>query len=133
MRSRIILLTASLLMAVTPAAFAQEQGDPNPEEIINNQIEYLSKYIEFDDIQLYYIDSTLQSDIPQLMDELSALRSGGMANTESYQTVSDKWMDHIDKAYERIFTKEQWEKYLKTSMGREKKARDKRMAKRQKK
>ena len=133
MRSRIILLTASLLMAVTPAAFAQEQGDPDPEEIINNQIEYLSKYIEFDDIQLYYIDSTLQSDIPQLMDELSALRSGGMANTESYQTVSDKWMDHIDKAYERFFTKEQWEKYLKTSMGREKKARDKRMAKRQKK
>ena len=120
-------------MAISPVAFAQEQGDPDPEEIINNQIEYLSKYIEFDDIQLYYIDSTLQSDIPQLMDELSALRSGGMANTESYQTVSDKWMDHIDKAYERFFTKEQWEKYLKTSMGREKKARDKRMAKRQKK
>ena len=129
--SKLILLSAASVVAASPAALAQEE--PTAEEIINNQLEYMCRYIEFDDVQLYYIDSTLQNDIPALMDELEALRKGGTANTEAYQIISDKWMEQIDNTYKKFFTKEQWDKYLRTAYGREMKARAKRMAKRQQK
>ena len=130
MHNKFFFTIVASMIALSPAAYAQEQ-DPTPEEIINSHLDYLCKYIEFDEVQLYYVDSTLQYDIPKLMDELSALRAGGVANSEAYQAVSDKWMEEIDRSYQSFFTEDQWARYLKTTYGRERKARQKRMAKRQ--
>ena len=47
---------------------------------------------------------------------------------ESYQPMLDKWADFFDRSYEKIFTPEQWKRYLKSAAGKEKKKRDIRMA-----
>jgi hypothetical protein len=64
-----------------------------------------------------------------MMADYEELRKAKVANQSMYQDVHDKWMDQIDKTYMRIFTDEQWAKYLKNGAARAQKARAKRKAK----
>ena len=44
--------------------------------------------------------------------------------------VQDKWMEQMYQSYKKVFTEEQWNKYLKAGAQRDKRNRDKREAKR---
>ena len=122
-----IFLFAAALLLAAPAALAQEPQQPNVDEIIAKQLENLTRTFKLDEVQ---VDSILQYNFRALNDEFDETRKGGASNAETYQAISDKWMDATDQAFERVFTEEQWKKYMKSTYGKEKTRRDKRMSER---
>lgn len=125
-----IFLFAAALLLAAPAALAQEPQQPNVDEIIAKQLENLTRTFKLDEVQVFYVDSILQYNFRALNDEFEETRKGGASNAETYQAISDKWMDATDQAFERVFTEEQWKKYMKSTYGKEKTRRDKRMSER---
>jgi hypothetical protein len=89
----------------------------------------LQNLLDLEDWQVFYVDSTLKHDFPAMMAEYDQLRKAKVTNTAMYQAVQDKWMDQVDRTYQRLFTEEQWKLYLKAGAGKAQKAREKRKAK----
>ena len=121
---------AALFAGSAPRAFAQEPQEPDVNEIIDKQLENLTRMFNLDDVQIFFVDSILQYNYPAMMDEVNRTRKTGASNTETYQIISDKWMAATDDAFEKVFTEDQWKKYLKSTYGKEKKRRDKRISER---
>ena len=119
----------ALMMTALPA-LGQEQEKPSPEKFAADHIEFLVRNLEIDEIQIFYADSIYQHNFFELIEEMESLKKKGMSANSVYEEVSDKWLDATDRALEKILTPEQWKKYLRTSFGKEKAKRDKRMAKR---
>lgn len=119
----------ALMMTALPA-LGQEQEKPSPEKFAAEHIEFLVRNLEIDEIQVFYADSIYQHNFHGLIEEVESLKKRGMSANSVYEEVSDKWLDATDRALEKILTPAQWKKYLKTSFGKEKSKRDKRMAKR---
>lgn len=124
------LLTAALFLAAAPALLAQEQQEPNIDDIILKQVDNLTAYYKLDDVQVFFVDSIINFNYHAMIDEMNDARKIGASNSETFQIISDKWMDATDKALEKLFTEEQWAKYMKSSYGKEKKRRDKRIEER---
>ena len=122
-----IILSAVLFLAASPALLAQEPQEPDITTIINNQIDNLTRSYNLDDVQVFFVDSILNYNYTAMMDEIQEARKVGASNSDTFQGISDKWMDATDKAFEKIFTEEQWAKYMKSTYGKEKKRRDKRI------
>lgn len=131
MKTRRLFLLAgvALLLAALPLS-AQEQQEPDVNQIINNQLENLTRSFKLDEVQVFFVDSILQYNYPAMMEEFARTRKTGASNQDTYQAITDKWMAATDEAFERIFTEEQWQRYLKSAYGKEKKRRDKRMSER---
>lgn len=126
----LILLSALFLLAAAPKALAQEPQEPDIDQVINNQIENLTRLFKLDEVQIFFVDSVLQYNYPAMMEEFNQTRKTGASNSDTYQAVTDKWMAATDDAFMKIFTEEQWQKYMKSSYGKEKKRREKRMQER---
>lgn len=116
------------LLLSAPIASAQEPEQPNIDEIIAKQIEEFERLYHIDEVQVFFVDSVLQTNFPGMMAEFENAKKGGAANAETFQLISDVWMDRTDKALEKIFTPQQWAKYMKSAYGKEKKKRDKRLS-----
>lgn len=124
------LAVAVLLPAGYGTAYAQQQEkQPDVYEQAEQEADRLQGLLDLEDWQVFYVDSTLKHDFPAMMADYEELRKAKVANQSMYQDVHDKWMDQIDKTYMRIFTDEQWAKYLKNGAARAQKARAKRKAK----
>ena len=121
---------AALTVGTAPQAFAQEPQEPDVNQIIDNQLETLTRMLNLDEVQVFFVDSILQFNYPAMMDEIAQTRKTGASNTETYQAVSDKWMAATDEAFEKVFTEAQWTRYMKSAYGKEKKRRDKRISER---
>ena len=80
--------------------------------------------------QEFYLDSILTHDYFAMRDEIMEKSRAKVNNMDVYQAIQDKWAERIYVAFRKVLDDEQWEKYLKGGAGREKKARDKREAKR---
>lgn len=124
------LFAATLLFAAAPLASAQEPQEPDMDKIIESQLENLTRMFKLDEVQVFFVDSILQHNFPAMTAEFEESRKSGATNGETYQAISDKWMAATDEAFERLFTEEQWKKYMKSTYGKEKKRRDKRMSER---
>ena len=122
------LLCGSLLYAQNPQG---EQGPPNFEELAAKEADNLMREFELDFRQVFLVDSLLQDMMPKMNEEMSAIQRSGATNREIFQITYDKWLDAIDKEYEKIFNDDQWKRYLKSTRGREKRKRHKRMADRE--
>ena len=129
-RKLLILIAAALFFVAAPRSFAQEQQEPDIDQVIQNQLDNLTKMFKLDDVQVFFVDSILTYNYHAMMDEMQEARKIGASNSETFQGISDKWMDATDKAFEKLFTEEQWAKYMKSSYGKEKKRRDKRIEER---
>ena len=112
-------------------AMAQEQKQPDIYQQAEAEADRLQRFLELEDWQVFYVDSTLKHDYPAMMAEYEKLRASKITNTNMYQAVQDKWMEQIDLTYKRIFTPEQWAAYLKSGAAKMQKAREKRKAKAQ--
>ena len=129
----------SILMFLSLSAFAQQMPmTPEEEEkqmrtAIDAQIENYADLLKLEDWQLFYMDSIMTHDYQAMRDELQVLNKAKVGNSDAYMDVQDKWMEQMHNSYQKIFTDEQWQKYLKSGAAREKKARDKRAAKHNKK
>ena len=130
-----ILKTLAIVALMVYASFNAAAQDPQQQEpidfaeIAEKQADAFQKRFNLDAVQLFRIDSLYQHDLPAMDAEMQGLRKAGMWNTNTYQAVSDKWMDIMDKGIEKIFTEEQWQKYMKSAHGKEQQKRDKRLAK----
>ncbi|NMB36934.1 MAG: hypothetical protein GX993_02685 [Bacteroidales bacterium] len=135
MRYSKFLLTMTLALLYGTLLYAQDpqggQNPPNFEEIAAKEADNLMKEFDLDFRQVFLIDSMLQDMMPKMNEEMSAIQRSGATNREIYMITYDKWLDAIDKEYEKIFDDDQWKRYLKSARGREKRKRDKRMAKRE--
>ncbi|MBR1538106.1 MAG: hypothetical protein IJ636_01215 [Bacteroidales bacterium] len=129
-RFQFAILAAVLLFAAVPCTWAQQPQEPDMDQIINSQLENLTRSFKLDEVQVFFVDSVLQHNFPAMTQEFEDTRRTGASNQETYQIISDKWMAATDEAFQRIFTEEQWAKYLKSSYGKEKKRRDKRIQER---
>lgn len=117
------------LIFVSTTATAQNKEEKDLPTIISEMLESLEKSLKLEDWQLFRMDSTLMFNYTALNDEIAELRRAGVYNNEIYMRTTDKWTSAVDTTFEKeILTPEQWKKYLKSDYGREKRARDKRMA-----
>lgn len=124
------MAVAVLMLAGYGTASAQQQEkQPDVYEQAEQEADRLQGLLDLEDWQVFYVDSTLKHDFPAMMADYEELKKAKVANQSMYQDVHDKWMDQIDKTYMRIFTDEQWAKYLKNGAARAQKARAKRKAK----
>lgn len=124
------LLTGSLLALSCTTAFAQNQEPESMESMAEKAADELARLLDLDDYQIFRVDSTFLHDYKALNEEIGELRRSQATNPELYYRISDYWGNRIDSTFRTFFTDKQWKSYLKTEMGREKRARDKRMAKR---
>ena len=126
----ILSVLAALVFANEYQACAQEPPkQPDVFEQAEVEADRLQGLLELEDWQVFYVDSTLKHDFPAMMEEYAQLQGSKVTNTSMYQAVQDKWMDQIDRTYRKLFTDEQWNKYLKSGAARAQKAREKRKAK----
>ena len=126
---QILLLAAALLLSV-PAARAQEPQQPDIDQIIANQNDNLTRTFKLDEVQVFFVDSILQYNYHAMNEAFEEARKTGASNADTYQAISDQWMQATDEAFQRFFTKDQWNKYMKSSYGKEKQRREKRISER---
>lgn len=116
------------------ALHAQELGSETDEqlrEVIEHQIETYTDLLDLEYWQVFYVDSIMTYDYTAMTAELQELSDSKVTNTEAYERIQDKWAEQMYNAYREVFNDQQWQKYLKAGAARDKKARDKREARRQ--
>ena len=125
---------AALLLLPFAAGAQQPQTEEEElkqlREILDKTVENYEGVLRLEDWQSFYVDSILTHDYTAQSQELKALRAAKRNNSDTYQQVQDKWAEQIYVSLQKVFNEEQWAKYLKTGAARDKKARDKRAAKR---
>lgn len=126
---RKFISTLAILAAMIPYAPAIAQSQEiDPIDLASKMVDQLIKDYDIDVAQAFKVDTMLQNSYTAYYAELDKLTKSGAVTSQSYQYLSDKWGDYIDKAFEKIFTTEQWNKYMKGDNGKNKKKRDKRLA-----
>ena len=98
-------------------------------ESIQREVDRLEGLLKLEDWQVFYVDSIMTHDYKAMQDELTDLRNKKVSNTDMYYEIQDKWQEKMYVAFEKIFDENQWAKYLKSGAARDKKNRDKRLAK----
>ena len=130
MKWKIDVAVAFMSLFTALVASAQQQPEkPDVYEQAELEADRLQRVLDLEDWQLFYVDSTLKHDLPAMMAEIEGLRAAKVSNSSMYIAVQDKWLEHIDETYRKIFNDEQWAAYLKNGAAKAKKARDKRKAK----
>ncbi len=135
MKRTVRYITIALLAMMPLAAAAQGSGQGQQQQpkdaatMAAESADYLQKFLNLEDYQVFLVDSTLQFNYDGLMKEGDAIRRRGALNSDLYQMATDRWYEANDTTFIKIFTPEQWKKYLRTDFGKMKKARDKRIAK----
>ena len=127
---------AALLLLPFRAGAQQQQQQSEEEELkqmqeaIDRAVENYENTLDLEIWQTFYVDSILTHDYEAMRDELKDMQAAKLSNSDAYTRVQDKWMEQIYNSLQKVFNEEQWAKYLKSGAAREKKARDKRAAKR---
>ena len=131
-----ILVSFALVIALMPSiARAQEQKSPEQQEkemreAIEKELDKYIRTLDLDLAQEFYVDSILTHDYFAMREELMEMSRAKVSNSDVYVAIQDKWAERIYVAFRKVLDDGQWEKYLKGGAARDKKARDKRVAKR---
>ena len=125
---------AALLLLPLLAGAQQPQSEEEERkqlrQVIDQTVASYETQFGLEDWQSFYVDSILTHDYEALRIELKSLRDAKVSNADIYQVTQDKWAEQVYVSLQKVFTEEQWNKYLKSGAARDKKARDKRAAKR---
>ncbi len=134
MRYKAIKYFVICVLSLVPfCAFAQQSPEEEAKqfrEALDRTIDEYTNQFDLEVWQTFYVDSILTHDYEAMRDELKTLQAAKMSNQDTYTLVQDKWMEQIYNSLQKVFDEDQWAKYLKSGAAREKKARDKRAAKR---
>ena len=131
-----ILISAALVIALMPfTARAQEQKSPEQQEkemreAIDKEVEKYIRTLDLDMAQEFYVDSILTHDYFAMREEIMEKSRAKVSNADLYVAIQDKWAERIYQSFRKVLDDDQWAKYLKGGAARDKKARDKREAKR---
>lgn len=122
-----------MLLAFAASAYAQQQEKtPTPDEMAEKEAERLERLLKLEDWQVFYVDSTLRTNYAGMMEEITGLQKSRVNNLELFYDVRDKWTEKTQNSYQKYFTPEQWNAYLKQEGNGIIKEREKRRAKQQK-
>ena len=115
MKANKLLILTFIVLFFSPFAYGQneQQKQKTPIEIASDQAERLQKDLNLKDYQLFLVDSVLQKNFTDLMKEIESMRAAGIQTRESYKFIQDKFTAKTDHAFEIIFDKEQFLRYLK--------------------
>ena len=108
--------------------YAQVQNEYDPVAAADTEAKRLTELLKLEYWQTFYVDSTLQHDLTAMYEETKKLQKENVTSYEAYLDVQDKWVDKIEESYQKFFTDEQWNKYLKTGAEKARRQRDKRRA-----
>lgn len=126
---RFLIVAAIMPVLWSAVSAAQEPEEPDILLIAENEADRLQRLLNLDGGQLFYVDSTLKHDYQAMQEEYMRLSSAKVSNRSMYVLVQDKWMEATDNSFKEIFTREQWDTYLKNGAAKQQKAREKRKAK----
>lgn len=126
-----LLVIVSLLAFSAHSASAQSQEPVDLNQLAEEEADKLARLIDLEDWQVFYVDSTLKANFFQLQVELDKLQKAKVTNTDIYQEAKDRCWEEIDRNYQKWFTPEQWNAYLKTGAAKLQKQRAKRKEKRE--
>lgn len=131
-----VCLSACALLGV-PAAAQNQQQSKTPQEqeaelydYIAKEVERYTRTLDLDPAQEFYADSILTHNLFAMRNELNAKSRAKVSNSDIYVAVQDKWNESTYQAFMKMLSPEQQSKYLKGGATKDKKARDKRSAKR---
>ena len=132
-----ILLILALFFGMAPALSAQEPMTPEEKEkkfyeFIEKEVERYESSLKLETWQVFYVDSILTHDYKAMQEEVMDLSKAKVSNSDIYYDVQDRWMEQIYQSFQKILSEDQWAKYQKSGAARDKKARDKRAAKKNK-
>ena len=135
MRYKAIKYFAICVLSILPfCAFAQQQSEEEElkqfREAIDRTVDSYTDQFDLESWQTFYVDSILTHDYEAMREEIKGLQAAKMSSSDAYTRVQDKWAEQMYNSLQKVFNEEQWAKYLKTGAARDKKARDKRAAKR---
>ncbi len=122
------LLAASLLAAPLVAQTPDEQ-EKKLYNWVQEEVDRYETTLELEYWQVFYVDSILTHNYGELGRELSQMSRAKVSNSDLFVQTQDKWNERTYEAFRKVLNDEQWEKYLKSGASRDKKARDKRAAK----
>lgn len=137
---RLIHLAASVFLSIFVGAAQNQQQQLTPEqqrekqmlESIDKEKERLLNLLDLEYWQEFYVDSILTHDYTALVEELETMQKAKVENRDLYVTIQDKWMQQIADSYKKVFTEEQWAKYMKAGGQRAQRERDRRREKAEK-
>ena len=115
----------SLGLAAQEQTADEKKAEKEFNESIERELDRLTRLLDLEDWQVFYVDSILVHDYKAMQAELAELQKQKVTNTNMYYDVQYKWMDKIYDAYGKLLDEDQWAKYLKSGAAREKKTRDK--------
>ena len=70
-----VILAAVLLLASATVGRAQNNNqEPDMDQIINTQLENLTRMFKLDDVQVFFVDSILQYNFPAMNEEFDQTR-----------------------------------------------------------
>ena len=119
----------SLSLAAQEMTAEEKKAEKDFHDSVEREIDRLTNLLKLEDWQVFYVDSILNHDYKAMQAELKVLQDQKVSNTDMYYDIQYKWQDKIYEAYEKLFDENQWAKYLKSGAARDKKARDKKRAK----
>ncbi|MGN0202346.1 MAG: hypothetical protein ACI399_05505 [Candidatus Cryptobacteroides sp.] len=126
------LVCTLLAFVCLPASAQSGQKKDDPEkkmdEYIQNKVEELENTLKLETWQTFYVDSILNHDVRAMQNEINALASAKVSNSDIYIRTQDKWNEKIYQAFKGVLNETQWAKYQKMGAARDKKFRDKRNA-----
>ncbi|MGN1215887.1 MAG: hypothetical protein ACI4TJ_06530 [Candidatus Cryptobacteroides sp.] len=123
-----LLLPGACLTASAQSGQKKDDPEKKLDEFIQTQVSNFENSLKLETWQTFYVDSILNHDFRAMQEELNSLSSAKVSNTDIYIRTQDKWNEKIYQAFSKVLNEAQWNKYLKMGAARDKKFRDKRMA-----
>lgn len=114
MKNSLFLSISLIFLFSTPIFGQQQEKQKEPEEVAADEAIRLEKLLELEPHQTFFVDSILQHDMRALYDEMQEMQKSGMQDFTSYKAVRERWLAQMEAGYQKIFTPDQWTKYLKS-------------------
>lgn len=92
-------------------AIAQEQPEKSPEEMAIEEAERLEDELKLSGTQMFYVDSILRHNFQLMYDDFEALKQRGSQDVDTYNAVSEKWVQKIIDALKPVLDEQQHIRY----------------------
>lgn len=131
MKQRVFTIIATLFLAFSFTFGQNQDGPKTPEQMATEEAIRFEKLLKLEPHQAFYIDSIMQHDMKAMYQEMDALRDSGIQDFKHYDEVRKRWVDQMDKSFQKVLTPEQFVIYQK-DVGRYKKEKKAKKAKQKK-
>lgn len=120
-------IISSTMIAVSSSTACSQEDDNDPIAQAYKETERLSDLLKLDDLQKFYVDSVLQTNITGMFDDFERMKNSGYISRNTYKAISDKWAQKTYEAFRLILTEEQYYTYM-VSSGKGKDLKEKKKA-----